>query len=77
MADSCKIYNINNLLQDVAVLWGLPITGKPVTGDTDRDWTVGLESIFGPGVGPDAFKSKTVKRKDGSTYRRTSKYHLR
>ena len=66
-----------NTLQDVAILWGLPITGEPVTGVTDMNWTQSLESVFGPGVGDDAFKGKKVTRKDGSSYYRVSKYHLR
>lgn len=61
----------------MAVLWGLPIKGEAVTGVTDTNWTTSLETIFGPGVGNDAFKVKRIKRKDGSTYVRVSKYHLR
>ena len=66
-----------NTSQDVAILWGLPIKGEPVAGVTDMNWTAPLESVFGPGVGDDAFKGKKVTRKDGSSYWRASKYHLR
>ena len=72
-----EVVNIINTLQDVAILWGLPIQGEPVAGVTDMNWTGPLQNIFGPGVGDDAFKQKKVTKKDGSTYYRPSKYHLR
>ena len=61
----------------MAVLWGLPIKGEAVTGVTDMNWTTSLETIFGSGVGNDAFKVKKIKRRNGTTYDRVSKYHLR
>ncbi|KAK1277086.1 hypothetical protein QJS04_geneDACA023944 [Acorus gramineus] len=44
-------------LQDVAILTGLPIDGKPVTGITDHDdWASVCEELLG--VGPPADKIK-------------------
>ncbi|KAK1258505.1 hypothetical protein QJS04_geneDACA011488 [Acorus gramineus] len=47
-------------LQDVAILTGLPIDGKPVTGITDHDdWASVCEELLG--VGPPADKIKGGK----------------
>jgi hypothetical protein len=51
-------------LQDVAILWGLPICSDPVTGLSDKDWSAELDASFGfPMDNATTFKSKKVTKK--------------
>ena len=34
-------------LQDVSILWGLPIRGLPITGRSDDEWSQVIEDAFG------------------------------
>lgn len=63
-------------LQDVAVLWGLPISGKALTGESDREWGPVLNEVFGMPVPNEAFKKRT-QRRGHLTVTKYSKYHLR
>ena len=65
-------------LQDVAVIWGLPIGGSPVTGYSDVGLNEHLTNAFGVQLPTGAFKNKKVgTAKDGSDRRRLSHYSLR
>ena len=65
-------------LQDVAVMWGLPIDGPPVTGQSDVDLVHHLTEAFGVQLPNSAFKNKRVGvNEDGTPRRKTSYYHLR
>ena len=65
-------------LQDVSVLWGLPIAGEPVTGVSDRMHREFLQEAFGIQIPNVAFKNKKVgTNQDGSAKRRISYYSLR
>ena len=65
-------------LQDVAVIFGLPIDGPPVTGYSDVDHAGHLMSAFGFALPDNAFKNKKRGTKaDGSDKRSISKYALR
>ena len=45
-------------LQDVSCLWGLPITGKAVTGVEYGDFTKDVEELLGPNL----MKERSLKR---------------
>ena len=65
-------------LKDVAVIWGLPISGRPVTGPSDDEWTNQLQNAFGFELPNEAFKNKLVKRVPGGPdKRRLSPYAIR
>jgi Plant mobile domain len=34
-------------LEDVLMLWGLPLDGLPIIGDVDQDWEVDVLEMFG------------------------------
>ena len=51
---------ITPTLQDVAVLYGLPISGPPVTGHSDTDHRLHLQQAFGVVLPNEAFKQKSV-----------------
>jgi hypothetical protein len=34
-------------LEDMLMLWGLPLDGLPVTGDVDEDWEADVLEMFG------------------------------
>ena len=67
---------ITPTLQDVAVLYGLPISGPPVTGHSDTDHRLHLQQAFGVMLPDPAFKQKAVgaAQPDGTRSRRTSYY---
>ena len=65
-------------LQDVAVMWGLPIDGPPVTGESDVLLYENLTSAFGVVLPSNAFKNKLKGvRDDGTDIRNTSYFSLR
>ena len=45
-------------LQDVSCLWGLPITGRAVTGVEYGDFTKDVEELLGPNL----MKERSLKR---------------
>ena len=63
----------------MAVLYGLPISGPPVTGHSDTDHRLHLLKAFGVVLPDEAFKQKSVGavQADGSRRRRISYYALR
>ena len=67
---------ITPTLQDVAVLFGLPISGSPVTGRSDTEPRLLLQKAFGVLLPDQAFKQKSVGdvQPDGNRRRRTSYY---
>ena len=38
---------ISITLQDVSILWGLPINGQPITGHSDENWSSEVVEYFG------------------------------
>ena len=60
----------------MAVLYGLPISGPPVTGRSDTDPRLHLQQAFGVLLPDQAFKQKSVGpvQPDGARRRRTSYY---
>ena len=38
---------ISITLQDVSILWGLPINGQPITGHSDENWSSEVVEFFG------------------------------
>ena len=70
---------ITPTLQDVAVLYGLPISGPPVTGHSDTDHRLHMQRAFGVGLPAEAFKQKSVgpAYPDGTRRHRTSYYAVR
>ena len=67
---------ITPTLQDVAVLFGLPISGPPVTGRSDTEPRLLLQQAFGVLLPDQAFKQKSVGavQPDSTRRRRTSYY---
>ena len=67
---------ITPTLQDVAVLFGLPISGPPVTGRSGTDHRLHLQQAFGVLLPDQAFKQKSVGdvQPDGNRRRKTSYY---
>jgi Plant mobile domain len=45
-------------LEDVAVLFGLPIDGRPLVGKTDLNWPAVVQDLLGVPVTVDTFKRK-------------------
>ena len=65
-------------LQDVAVMWGLPIDGPPVTGKSDVMLNHHLTNAFNGPLPSSAFKNKqTGTNADGTAKRSVSYYSLR
>ena len=65
-------------LQDVSAIWGLPISGPPVTGMSDVQLLEDLNLAFGVVLPNAAFKNKKVgTQQDGSDRRRLSHYGVR
>ena len=60
----------------MAVLFGLPISGPPVTGRSDTEPRLLLQKAFGVLLPDQAFKQKSVGgvQPDGTRRRRTSYY---
>ena len=66
-------------LQDVSLLWGLPIDGHAVTGFSDFDIVDHVTDAFGVVIPDGAYKNKAIgTRVEGQPRtRRLSKYHIR
>ena len=65
-------------LQDVSVIWGLPIGGPPVTGYSDVDLKEHMTNAFGVELPGGAYKNKKVGTDaGGQDRRRVSYYSLR
>ncbi|XP_078165268.1 serine/threonine-protein phosphatase 7 long form homolog [Carex rostrata] len=45
-------------LQDVSCLWALPIVGLPVTGASDRTWSILVDQLLGNGTASAVLKKK-------------------
>lgn len=65
-------------LQDVSCLWGLPIQGDPVTGESDAMWGPVIEEYLGIPISEQGMEQKIREKKDTEDVMITnSRYYIR
>lgn len=63
-------------LQDVSCLWGLPIHGRPITGQADGSWVDMIERLLGIPMEEQHMKQKKRKKEDDMTMVSYSRYSI-